>query len=229
MTNKEVRDDTTVYSNHFNPKGGVILANANYRDLWPSLILWQCYGLAGRSRGNQNSARAPHNPSSIYIQSRQLLGPPVGAVTTSIHNNHPIGPVSMIRVTIDLTDESQPPLSAASRDTSVHQTPQSSVQSKHSPLNALPSQHPTANYGAADCVPSQYPSDPSAQNQRHPTSTLRSIIRNCVIKEPTRVALWQAARLSTSMTDSSRFWAMQMARATLRCSPTTRTRLDTGL
>ena len=91
----------------------------------------------------------------------------VGSVTTtSVQNNkRPIGHVSPERVTIDLTDGSQPPIRSASCSHPVHQTSQLAVQGGHSPFNLLPGQYSPPQDPALSRAQSQSPSGLSAQNQ----------------------------------------------------------------
>ena len=113
---------------------------------------------------NQNSPSSPHDASTGWMQSNQSFSPPVPTVTTNVQNSdRPTGHVSTKRVTIDLTNESQPPSYSASCDTSVHQTPQSAAQGGNSPFDSL-----VGHYSLAQ---SQVQSAPSAQNQSSQSQT----------------------------------------------------------
>lgn len=115
---------------------------------------------------SQNSPNPPHDASTRWMQSNQSLSPPVRTVTTNVQNSdRPIGRVSTERVTIDLTNESQPPSSSASCDTSIHQTRQSAVQGGNSPFDTLVGHYSLAQSQVQNCKPREYASAPSAQNQ----------------------------------------------------------------
>lgn len=115
---------------------------------------------------SQNKPNPPHNASPGRIQSNHSLSPPVPTVITNVQNSdRPIGHVSTEHVTIDLTNEPQPPLSSALCDTSIHQTGQSAVQGGNLPSDTLVGHYPLAQSQVHNCEPRQYPSAPSAQNQ----------------------------------------------------------------
>lgn len=119
---------------------------------------------------NQNSPSSPHDVSTGWMQSNQSFSHPVPTVTTNVQNSdHPIGHISTKPVTIDLTNESQPPSSSASCDRSVHQTSHSAVQGENSPSNTLVGHYSLAQSQVQNCEPRQYPSAPSAQNQSSQT------------------------------------------------------------
>ena len=108
---------------------------------------------------NYNSTNSPHHGSSGWVPPHQPLDATVKTVTSNGHDNELLTEqISTERVTIDLTDDSQPPSSSASRDTSVHQMRQSSIQGGYPPSNLPPGQ-----YSAGCFVSSQYPPGPSTQ------------------------------------------------------------------
>ena len=115
---------------------------------------------------NINNASSPHDGSTGWVPSDQLLDANAGTMTTNgLNHDRPSEQVPMERVTIDLTDDSQPPSSSASRNTSVHQTREQSIQDAHPPSHLSPAQYPPAHYPAGYFAPSHYPSGLSAQNQ----------------------------------------------------------------
>ena len=108
----------------------------------------------------------PHDQPTRCVPPIMPFDAAVGAVTTDIQNNkRPIGHVSSERVTIDLTDESQPPVRSASCSHPVHQTSQLAVQDGHSPFNLLPGQYSPPQDPALNRAQSQSPSGLSAQKQ----------------------------------------------------------------
>lgn len=115
----------------------------------------------GFAAANHNNTNSSHEGSPGSVPSNQPLDATVRTVPPNgQHNNRPTVQVPMERVTIDLTDDSRPPSSSVSCDTSVHQTPDTSVQGGYLPLNL-----PPAYYPAGYCASSQYPSGSSARNQ----------------------------------------------------------------
>ena len=113
-----------------------------------------------------SSENSPHDGSTRWVPSNQTLGATVKSVITNgKSNSRPTEHVPTERVTIDLTDDSQPPLSSASRDSSVHQKCQSSVQGGYPPFNPPPGQYPPTQYPARHFVPGKYSPGPSAQPQ----------------------------------------------------------------
>ena len=120
---------------------------------------------SGSIFADHSSANSQHDQYTRWTQSNQPLDATVGVENTDLLNtNSPIGEVSTQLVTIDLTDDSQPPSSAASRDTSVHQARQFSVQGTNAPSSLLPNQFPLLHDPAGHFLSSQFPSSPSAQN-----------------------------------------------------------------
>lgn len=114
---------------------------------------------------NHNSENA-NDGSTRWVPSNQPLSATVKSVIPNgKSNSRPTEHVPTERVTIDLTDDSQPPLSLASRDSLVHQKCQSSVQGGCPPSNPPPGQYLPAQYPARHFVPGQYPPGPSAQPQ----------------------------------------------------------------
>ena len=108
----------------------------------------------------------PRDQSTGCMQPIIPSDPAAGAVTTSHQNDkHPVGHVSPESVTIDLTEESQPPLRSASCNHSVHQTSQSAVQGGDSPFKHLPGQHVPAQYPAINRAQCQSPPGLSAHGQ----------------------------------------------------------------
>ena len=121
---------------------------------------------SGYAAANLNNASSPHDGSTGLVPADQLLDTNARTMNTNgLNHNRPSEQVPMERVTIDLTDDSQPPSSSASRNTSVHQTREPSIQDAHPPSNVPPAQYPSAHYPSGHFAPSQYPSGLSAQNQ----------------------------------------------------------------
>ena len=113
-----------------------------------------------------HNMRFPHDQPTRCMQPIIPSDAAVGTVTTSVSNdNCAIGHVSPERVTIDLTDGSQPPVRSASCSHSVHQTSQLAVNGGLSPFNVLPGQCSQPQYPAVNRAQSQSPSALSAQNQ----------------------------------------------------------------
>lgn len=115
---------------------------------------------------NHNNMRFPHNQPIGYMQSIIQSDATIETMTTSVSNDKcPIGHASPERVTIDLTDGSQPPVRSASCSHSVDQTSQLAVKGGHSPFNLLPGQCSQPQYPAINRAQSKSPSALSAQNQ----------------------------------------------------------------
>ena len=113
-----------------------------------------------------HNMRFPHDQPTRCMQPIIPSDAAVGTVTTSVSSDKcPIGHVSPERVTIDLTDGSQPPVRSASCSHSVHQTSQLAVKGGHSPFNLLPGQFSQPQYPAVNRAQSQSPSALSAQSQ----------------------------------------------------------------
>ena len=125
---------------------------------------------------NHNSASSPHDRSSLWVQSNRPFEATDGTVTIDVwsHSRH-MRQVPTERVTIDLTDESQPPSSSASQDTSVLQTLHSSVQCGDSSISLLPGRYSPAQYPARCFESSRYPSGPLIQNQHSHSQQLPSL------------------------------------------------------
>lgn len=60
VSTPHLKNAEVAYSNQFNPTGGTIISNENYKDkdknldgqrLWPSEVLWQCYQQAANDAG----------------------------------------------------------------------------------------------------------------------------------------------------------------------------------
>ncbi len=115
---------------------------------------------------NRHGATFSYDQRTRRVQSSQPLGANVGAMTTDHENiNRPMRQIPTERITIDLTDDSQPPSSSNSPGTSIHATPQTSVSGGHSPCNLQSAQHLPAQHPAGDSVPSQDPLGSSARDQ----------------------------------------------------------------
>ena len=105
--NHNVTDSFQTVSTHAYPE--VNVANASS---WSSVQPWF-------AALNHNSASSPHDRSTRWVQSNQPFDATVETGTNDFRNDsRPRRQVPTERVTIDLTDESQPPSSSASRDTS---------------------------------------------------------------------------------------------------------------
>ena len=96
---------------------------------------------------NQNSANSTHHGSTRWVPPNQ----PFHVNASTVANNgqtskHPVEKVPTDLVTIDLTDDSQPPSCLASRDERVFQMHQPSIQGECLPFKFPPGHYPHAQY-----------------------------------------------------------------------------------
>ena len=146
---------------------------------------------------NQNNASSPHDPSTRWMQSNQSLNATVSTVTANVPiNDRHTGHVLTQRLTIDLTDEAQPPSCSASSDIPVLQKPQLAVQGGNSPVNFLAAHYSLAQHQVGSYVPSQYPSAPSAQNQSSQTQLPSSQDTQSSDREAMRIQREAFARMA---------------------------------
>ena len=96
---------------------------------------------------NHNSADLMRNGSTRWGYSDHPCSASVSTVATISQNSeHPVEKVSRDCVTINLTDDSQPPSFLASRDEMVCRMHQSSVQAECLPFSSPPGQYPQADH-----------------------------------------------------------------------------------
>ncbi len=108
-------------ANHNNAKSPQQISIPTYQDTYVANASSRPSGQPVFTAATHNSENPPHDGSTRWIPSNQPLGARVPSVTTNgKSNNRPMEKVPTERVTIDLTDDSQPSSSSASPDASLH-------------------------------------------------------------------------------------------------------------
>ena len=165
-SSRSLQQQTCISVNHNRTNPLQTMSFSAYPEASPANASSQASVTPGFVAANHNNMKFSHDQPIRWMQPTIPFDAAVGAVTTSGQNDKRLlGHVSPERVTIDLTDESQPPLRSASCSHSVHQTSQLAVQGGDSQFNLLPGQYSPPQYPAVNCAQSQSPSGLSAQNQ----------------------------------------------------------------
>ena len=163
-SNLSFQQQTCTSANHNRTNPLQTMPFSAYPEANPAVTLSRASGTPGSVASNYNNVKFSPDQPPRCMQPSIPFDAAVGAVTTGVQvGKRPVGHVSPERVTIDLTDESQPPLRLASCSESVHQTCESAVQGEHSQSNLLPGQQSPPRYPAVNRAQSL--SDLSAQNQ----------------------------------------------------------------
>ena len=158
-SSRSLQQQACASANHNRTNPLQTMSFSAYPEANPANTSSQASVTLGFVAANHNSMKVPHDQPTRWMQPTIPFNAAVGAVTTSVQNDQrPIGHVSPERVTIDLTDESQPPLRSASYSHSVH-------QGGHSQSNLLPGQYSPPQYPTVNRARRQSPSGLSAQNQ----------------------------------------------------------------
>ena len=118
----------------------------------------------GSAATNHNSATSGHEQSTRWVRSNQALGTVGNTAGCVQNNNHPGVETLTERVTIDLTDDSQPPSSSHSCDILVPKT-FPSVQCRNSPFNPAIGGLSPAHFPAGRFTSNQFPPGLSIQDQ----------------------------------------------------------------
>ena len=165
-SSRSLQQQTCASANHNRTNSLQTMSFSAYPEASPANTSSQASVTPGFVAANHNNMKFSHDQPTRWTQPIITFDTAVGAVIPSVQNDkRPLGHVSPERVTIDLTDESSPPLRSASCSHSVHQTSQLAVQGGHSPFNLLPGQYSPAQYPAVNRAQSQSLSGLSAQNQ----------------------------------------------------------------
>ena len=165
-SSRSLQQQTCISVNHNRTNPLQTMSFSAYPEASPANASNQASVTPGFVAANHNNMKFSHDQPTRWMQPTIPFDAAVGAVTTSGQNDKRLlGHVSPERVTIDLTDESQPPLRSASCSHSVHQTSQAAIQDGDPQFNLLPGQYSPPQYSAVNCAQSQYPSGLSAQNQ----------------------------------------------------------------